>query len=44
MNWTPYANMILWTLGFGVFMYLVARVLFGWYNLGCWLTHKRVKL
>ena len=40
MNWTPYTNMILWTLGFGIFMYLVARVLFGWYNLGCWLYNK----
>ena len=33
-------QMILWTLGFGTFIYLTARCLFGWYNLGCWLYNK----
>ncbi len=35
MTWA--IQMILWTIGFGVFVYLVTRVLFGWYNLGCYL-------
>ncbi len=41
MSWTTY--MILWTLGLGVIIYLISRVLFGWYNLGCWIN-KKVKI
>lgn len=36
-------EIILWTLGFGLFIYLVTRVLFGWYNLSRYILHKHMK-
>ncbi len=33
-------SLMLQMLGLGIFLYLAARVLFGWYNLGCWIGEK----
>ncbi len=38
MSWAT--QMILWFFGFGIFIYLVWLVLFGWYKLGCWIIRK----
>ncbi len=36
-------SLMLQMLGLGIFLYLAARVLFGWYNLGCWIVNRLEK-
>ena len=39
MTWTTY--MIMGTLVLGIFIYLITRILFGWYNMCCWIVRKQ---